>query len=453
MSQNHNHHVVIVGGGFGGLNVAKGLNNAPITVTLIDKRNFHLFQPLLYQVAMGGLSPGDIAHAFRPIFKNSKNVTVLKAEVTDILPDQRKVILVDGELSYETLIVATGSSHHYFGNDAWQDRAPGLKTIEDALTIRRRVLLAFEAAEREPDPEKRRAWLTFVVVGGGPTGVELAGSLAEMAHNSIKGDFRNFEPTEAKITLLEAVDRVLPVFPPDLSAKAAQALSDLGVNVQTKTMVTEIEEDYITVSRVDTKEQERIPARTVLWGAGMKASPMGKVLADRTGAELDRAGRIVVEPDLSVPGHPEIFVLGDLSNYAHQGGEPLPGLGSVALQQGKYVADLLKKRQQGKSIGPFRYVDKGTMAIVGRNEAVAQIGSMKLSGFVAWFVWVFVHIYFIIGFANKLLVLFQWTLSYLTYKRHARLITNEESFVLLEPNPKEQTTEEKTSSSGVLQTS
>jgi NADH:ubiquinone reductase (H+-translocating) len=426
-------HIVIIGGGFGGLYTAKSLGHAPAQVTLIDKRNFHLFQPLLYQVATGGLSPGDIASPLRAVLSRQKNTRVLIGEMVDLKPDERKVILRDGELSYDTLIVATGVSHHYFGHEEWAGIAPGLKTVEDATEIRRRIFLAFEAAERETDPEKRRAWLTFVIVGGGPTGVELAGTLAELAHKTLKNDFRNIDPTQAKIFLLEGVERILPPYPPELSAKAEEALIQLGVTVQTKTLVTDIQEGVVTLRRGE-GQTESLPAYTVLWAAGMKASILGQVLAQRTGVALDRAGRVMVEPDLSVAGHPDIFVIGDLANYAHQGEIPLPGVAQVAMQQGKYVADLIQRRLKGESLPPFHYRDLGSLAVIGRNAAVADINSLKLAGFPAWFIWAFIHILYLIEFDNRMLVMFQWAWNYFTRKRGARLITGKDPFPLVEIN-------------------
>lgn len=439
------HHVVIVGGGFGGLYAAKALRRAPVKITLIDKRNFHLFQPLLYQVATGGLSPGDIASPLRAVLGRQKNTEVLNAEVVDIYPPQSKVILRDGELSYDTLIVATGSSHHYFGHDEWSQDAPGLKTVEDALDIRRRILLAFEAAEWETDPARRQAWMTFVVVGGGPTGVELAGAIGELAHTTLKQDFRHIDPAEARVLLLEGMERILPVYPPELSAKAESSLAGLGVKVRTQSLVTDIQDDTVTVSTGDRVEQ--IPARTTLWAAGMKASGLGKVLAERTGVELDRAGRVMVEPDLSIAGHPNIFVIGDLGHFAHHGEPPLPGVAPVAMQQGRYVAKLVQTRLghgsrssrsgessgQGEGPGAFRYRDKGSLAVIGRNAAVAKLGPWKSAGFLAWLMWVFVHIGYLIEFDNKLLVLFQWAWSYFTRNRGARLITGNDPLPLVDP--------------------
>lgn len=419
------HHVVILGGGFGGLYAAKALGNAPVKVTLVDKRNFHLFQPLLYQVATGTLSPADISSPLRAVLSDNKNTQVLMGEAIDIDPDAQKVILQGEELTYDTLIVATGVSHHYFGKDEWETVAPGLKTVENALEMRRRIFMAFEAAEKETDPEKRRAWLTFVIVGGGPTGVELAGAIAELAFSTLKKDFRNIDTTEAQILLLEGMDRILPPYKPELSEKAAASLKKLGVTVQTKTLVTNIEDNVVTMRRGDHTEQ--IPARTILWAAGVKASPMGQVLAQRTGAELDRVGRVVVEPDLSIAGRPNIFVIGDLANLS-QDGKPLPGVAPVAMQEGEYVAKLIKQRLVGQPAPPFRYVDFGSLAVIGRNAAVVDLGFVRFSGLLAWFFWVFIHIYYLIEFDNKLVVMIQWGWNYFTRKRGARLITGNESF-------------------------
>lgn len=417
------HRVVIVGGGFGGLYAAKELGRAPVEVKLIDKRNFHLFQPLLYQVATGTLSPADISSPLRGILGGNRNTTVLMEEVLDIDPEGKKVLLQDGDLEYDTLVVATGVSHHYFGNDHWQPTAPGLKTVEDALEMRRRIFMAFEAAEKETDPERRQAWLTFVIVGGGPTGVELAGAIAELAYNTLKHDFRNIDTSEAKILLLEGMDRILPPYPPELSAKAAESLAKLGVTICTKTLVTNIENDIVTAKQGETVEH--IPSQTILWAAGVKASKMGKVLEHRAGAQLDRVGRVIVEPDLSIAGRPDIFVIGDLAHYAHQDGKPLPGVAPVAVQEGQYIAKLIQERLQGQTVAPFRYVDSGSMAVIGQNKAVANFGKMKLWGPIAWFIWIFAHIYYLIEFDNKLIVMLQWGWNYFTRNRGARLITGE----------------------------
>ncbi len=423
------HQVVIVGGGFGGLYTAQSLGSAPVAVKLVDKRNFHLFQPLLYQVATGSLSPADIASPLRVVLSRNHNTQVLLDEVIDLDPKQQKVILRGGELAYDTLIIATGVSHHYFGNDQWQDVAPGLKTVEDALEIRRRIFAAFEAAEKETDPEKQRAWLTFVIVGGGPTGVELAGAIAEIAHGSLKKDFRNIDTTQARILLLEGMDRILPPYPENLSAKAKTALTKLGVSVETKTMVTDIADNLVTVRRGE--HTEVIPARTILWAAGVKASKMGQVLAQVTDANLDRAGRVMIEPDLSIPQYPNIFVIGDLAHFAHQGKHPLPGIAPVAMQQGQYVAKLIQKKLKGQGLPPFYYVDRGSLAVIGQNEAVVNLGFIKLSGLLAWLVWVFAHIYYLIEFDNKLVVMVQWGWNYFTRGRGARLITGQDSLTTI----------------------
>lgn len=417
------HRVVIVGGGFGGLYAAKSLGRAPAAVTLIDRRNFHLFQPLLYQVATGALSPGEIASPLRFVLRNSRNTEVLLGEVIDLDVERRRVILRDGEAAYDDLIIATGATHHYFGNDHWEALAPGLKTVEDATGIRSRLLAAFERAEREPDPEKRRAWLTFVLVGAGPTGVELAGALGEIANDTLRRDFRHINPAEAQILLVEGEDRVLPAFPPNLSAKAEQQLIGLGVRPRLGARVTSIDADGVTVQAGG--REERIATHTVLWAAGVRASGLGKVLAERAGAPLDRAGRVLVAPDLSVPGHPEIHVIGDLANFSHQGGKPLAGIAPVAMQQGRYVAGLIRKKLRGQPAAPFHYFDKGNLATVGRNKAVAQFGPIHLAGFLAWFVWVFVHLMYLVEFENRLLVFVEWEYCYWTRNRGARLITGE----------------------------
>lgn len=430
MSDQRSHQVVIIGGGFGGLYAAKALARRPVQVTLIDRRNFHLFQPLLYQVATGGLSPGDISSPLRAVLSPYKNIRVLTAEAIDIDPQQQRVILRDGELPYDTLIVATGSSHHYFGHDEWSPLAPGLKTIEDALEMRRRILLAFEAAEREHDPARRRAWMTFVIVGGGPTGVELAGALGELAQSTLRHEFRTIDPSEAQILLLEGTERVLPMYPPDLSARATRSLARLGVTVQTNTLVTDIQGTTVTLRRGE--QTGSIEARTVLWAAGMRASPLGQILARRTGAELDRAGRVVVTPHLNLPGHPTIFVIGDLANYAHQNGKPLPGVAQVAMQQGQYVADLIVTRyKEQRNLPGFYYHDKGNLAVVGRNAAVADFGFVRFGGFIAWLIWVFVHIAYLIEFDNRLAVMLRWAWNYFTRKRGARLITGSDPVPLV----------------------
>ncbi len=423
------HHAIIIGGGFAGLYAAKVLGNSPVKVTLIDKRNFHLFQPLLYQVATGGLSPGDVASPIRAVLSRYKNIWVMTAEVIDIDPNGQRVILRDGELTYDTLIVATGASHHYFGHDDWAQEAPGLKTVEDALEIRRRIFLAFEAAERETAPDMRRAWMRFVIVGGGPTGVELAGALGELACTTLKNDFRNINTSESEITLIEGLDRILPTYPPQLSAKAQEDLSQLNVNVRTQTMVTDIRNGVVTTQGDNRIEQ--IKAQTILWAAGVKASSLGQVLAKETGAKLDRAGRVIVQPDFTLPNYPNIFVVGDLASYSHGDGKPLPGVASVAMQEGPYVANVIKERLKGKTPPQFHYNNKGSLAVIGRNKAVADLGRLRFDGFIAWLIWVFVHIRYLVEFDNKVLVLFQWAWNYFTRKRSALLITGNDPFPTL----------------------
>ncbi len=416
-------HVVIVGGGFGGLNAAKGLSDEAVEVTLIDRRNFHLFQPLLYQVATGGLSPGDITAPLRRVLRRQKNTRVLLAEVVGIDVDGRRLILSDGVLPYGILVVAAGVRHHYFGNDQWEPFAPGLKTVEDATEMRSRILSAFEAAEREQDPGRRRAWLTFLIIGAGPTGVELAGALGEISSDTLRGDFRAIRPEEARIFLVEGMDRVLPTFPPELSAKAEAALLGHRVRSLTSTRVTAVDEEGVTVVRGG--KPERIAARTVLWAAGVRASVLGGLLAERAGAPLDAVGRVIVEPDLTVPAHPEIFVIGDLAHYVHQTGKPLPGLAPVAMQQGRYAARAIAGRLRGEKPPPFHYFDKGTLATIGRHHAVADFGFLRASGFLAWILWLFVHLMYLVGFQNRILVFVQWAFLYFTRNRGARLITGE----------------------------
>jgi NADH dehydrogenase len=419
------HRVVVVGGGFGGLHATQCLKNAPVAVTLVDRRNFHLFQPLLYQVATGWLSPANIAATLRAILKRHKNTHVLLAEATGIDVDGRRVLLDSGSVSYDSLIVATGSRHHYFGNDHWEALAPGLKTVEDATEIRRRIFSAFEAAEREPDPAQLSALLTFVIVGGGPTGVELAGALGEIANDTLKHDFRNIDPSKAHILLIEATDRILPSYPPELAYQAEISLNKLGVAVRSQVLVTDINPRAVTVKRGD--KLETIPCRTVIWAAGVQASFLGKVIARATGAKLDRSGRVLVEPDLTVPGHPEIFVIGDLANYGHQTGKPLPGTAPVAIQQGQYVAKVIHRRVIGATTPSFRYRDRGNMAIIGRASAVADLGKLQFSGFLAWLAWLFVHLMHLVEFENKVLVLVQWGWYYFSRNRAARLITSSDS--------------------------
>jgi NADH dehydrogenase len=415
------HRVVIVGGGFGGLYAAQALRKAPVQVTLIDRRNFHLFQPLLYQVATGGLSPANIAAPLRAVLKRQKNTRVLLGEAVNFDIGRREVILRDGTVPYDSLIVATGSHYHYFGHPEWASYAPGLKSIEDATQMRAKFLSAFERAERCTDPEECQALMTFVVVGGGPTGVELAGTLGEVAHSTLRGNFRSINPAHARILLLEGIDRILGAFPPKLSAKAEKSLQRLGVTVRTGTVVTEVRPDRVTIRSGD--KSEVIRTYTVLWGAGVEASPLAKLLGQATGAEVDRSGRVVVQPDLSLSGHPEVFVLGDMANYPYQDGKPLPGLAPVATQQGRYVADLIQRRLRGASPVAFRYKNRGSMATIGRAAAVADLGWITFSGLFAWLAWLFIHILFLIEFENRILVLFQWAWNYFTRNRTARLIT------------------------------
>jgi NADH dehydrogenase len=421
----HRHHVVILGGGFGGLAAAQSLKGAPVEATLIDRRNFHLFQPLLYQVATGWLSPANIASTLRVALKRQKNARVLLAEATGIDVDTRRVILSDGQIDYDTLIVATGSQHHYFGNDRWQAVAPGLKTIEDATEIRRRIFLAFESAERVSDAAKLEALLTFAIVGGGPTGVELAGALGEIAHDTLKHDFRSIDPAKTRILLIEGGGRILPTYPEELSTKASAALKKLGVTVRVNALVSDISADAVSVKQGESLE--RIPCRTVIWAAGVQASPLGQVLAESGGAKLDRAGRLEVEPDLTIAGHPEIFVIGDLANYTHQTGKPLPGIAPVAMQQGRYVAGVIAARIKNEPVAPFHYRDRGTMAIIGRASAVADLGRLRFSGYFAWLAWLFVHLLYLVEFQNKILVLIQWGWYYFTRNRAARLIVGDMS--------------------------
>ena len=416
-------HVVIIGGGFGGLYAAKALAKQPVRVTLIDKRNHHLFQPLLYQVATAGLSPGNIAAPLRSIFRHQPSVRVLMGEMRDLDASGNAITLADGSrIEYDTLILATGASHSYFGNEQWAAFAPGLKTLDDALAIRQRVLLAYEQAERAEDAAERAALMTFVVVGGGPTGLELAGALGEMANLTLRGNFRSIDPAEAKILLIEAAERVLPPYPPELSAKAESSLKRLGVTVMTKTLVTAMDDRSVTVQMG--QQVETIPVRTVIWAAGVQASPLGKVVAAATGAKVDRIGRVMVEADLSVAGFSNLFVVGDLAHFAHGVEHPLPGIAPVAMQQGRFVADVIKARQAGIAPPIFRYDDKGSMATIGRAAAVAQIGRWRLSGYPAWLSWLFIHLLYLAEFDNRLLVLMQWIWNYVTYRRGVRLILN-----------------------------
>lgn len=425
------HRVVIIGGGFGGLYCAKDLRHAPVHVTLIDRRNFHLFQPLLYQVATGGLSPANIASPLRSILKYQKNTYVLLAEVVGFDPARRLVFTADGgQVAYDTLVVATGSTHHYFGKDAeWEPHAPGLKTVEDATEIRGRVLTAFERAEREPDPRARQKLMTFVVVGGGPTGVEMAGTIGELARYTLRRDFRLIDPAQARVLLIEGQKTVLQSFHPKLSAYAETALASLGVELILNSRVTSVAPDHVLVKTNDGESERRIDCSTIVWAAGVKASPLGKLLADALGGvEVDRSGRVPVGPDCAIVGHPNIFVIGDLAAQPGADGQPLPGLAPVAMQQGRYVADVIRRRVQGETPPrPFQYVDKGTMATIGRSRAVADAKVMRFTGFLAWLAWLFIHILYLAQFSNRVLVMLQWFWNFITRNRSARLITGREA--------------------------
>jgi NADH dehydrogenase len=414
------HRVVVIGGGFGGLQAVLELRHAAVEVTLIDRRNFHLFQPLTYQVATGALSPGEIAYPLRAIFKRNRNVRVVMAEVTDFDLDAREVHLrpvgdvpAPATVTYDTLIVAGGSRYSYFGHDEWREHAAEVKSLESALVVRSRLLGAFEAAEAEPDVTARAAWLTFVVVGGGPTGVEMAGQIGELARDTLRRDFRNVDPSTARILLVEAVDRVLPAFPPKLSASAERSLEKLGVTVLTGRTVVGMDDDSVTI------DAERIETRTVIWAAGVTASSLASRLGELTGAQRDGAGRVSVEPDLTLPGHPEVFALGDMVRV---GETVLPGVAPVAMQQGRYAAKVVRARLDRREIGRFRYRDKGNLATIGRAAAVADVKGLRLSGFVAWLTWLFVHLWYLVGFQNRLLVLIRWIISFVTRGRGARLI-------------------------------
>lgn len=425
-------HVVIIGGGFGGLRAAQALRNAPVRITLIDSRNFHLFQPLLYQVATGALSPANIAAPLRAILKDQANVQVLMARAEALDADSRTLTLHDGtQLHYDYLIVAVGVRPNYFGKDEWADYAPSLKTIEDATHIRRRVLFAFEAAERYP--QDAEAWLTFVVVGGGPTGVELAGAIGEIANYTLRGNFRRIDPTQARVILVEGAERVLPTYPPDLSARAAESLAKLGVTVRLNTLVTDITADSVTLQTGD--QREIVRAKTTLWATGVRAVPFADVVAAATGAPQDRIGRLIVQPDLTLPNYPEIFVIGDVAHYAHQTGKPLPGVAQVAMQQARYAARAIQARLRGRTLTkPFRYVDLGNMATIGRAAAVADLRGLHIHGLLGWLIWLFVHLMALVKFQNRLLVLIQWAWSYFTRNRSARLITGDPEAALT-PEP------------------
>ena len=408
---------MILGGGFGGMAAARRLDGEAVQVTLLDRRNHHLFQPLLYQVATASLAAPSIAAPLRQILRRQRNLSVLLDEVTGIDLAAHRVQCARGSLDYDFLVVATGATHAYFGHDEWERYAPGLKTLDDAFLIRRRVLLAFEHAERETDPARRQAWLNFVVVGGGSTGVELAGTLIELARHTLPREFRRSDPRRASVRLIEAGPRLLPAFDPILSDKARRQLEHLGVEVHTGVAVSGIDADGVKLG------ERRLPARTVLWAAGVAASPVGRLLD----AELDRAGRVQVLPDLSLPGHPEVFVIGDLAGIARASGKPVPGVAPAAKQMGRHVGTIIRSRLRGDDERlPFHYRDDGSLATIGRMAAVAQFGKLKLSGFPAWSVWLLAHIYFLIGFRNRLVVMLDWAWAYWTHQRHARIVSGDD---------------------------
>ena len=417
------HGVVILGGGFGGLNAAQKLKRAPVDVTLIDRRNFHLFQPLLYQVATGSLSPGEIAAPLRGVLSKQKNAKVLLGEAADIDPDGKKIILRDGgAFAYDSLIVATGSETSYYGNNEWRQWAPSLKSVEEATAIRHKILYAFECAERATNEEDARAWLTFVIVGAGATGMELSGALAEIANETLKNDFRQINPRNARIILMEGGPRVLTAFPEDLSSKAEKLVSKLGVEVTKGVMVTCIDADGVTYKSGE--ESKRLRAKTVLWAGGVTTNEFGKKLGERTHAETDRSGRIKVNPDLTVPGYPDIFIAGDLALSQDEKGKPLPGVAQVAIQGGACAAKAIRARLKGeKNVKPFHYFNKGDMAVIGRAAAVANVFGLHLAGLFAWLAWLFIHLIYIVEFQSRVLVFVQWGFEYLTFSRGARLIT------------------------------
>jgi NADH dehydrogenase len=429
------HRVVVVGGGFGGIQAALSLRRAPVEVTLVDRRNFHLFQPLTYQVATVALSPGEIAYPLLAIFKRHRNVHVVMAEASDFDLEARELHLrpvagvpAPASIPYDTLVVAGGSHYSYFGRDDWSEHAGEVKSLESALVVRSRILGAFEAAEAEPDADERASWLTFVVVGAGPTGVEMAGQIAELARDTLRRDFRAIDTRTARIVLVEAADRVLTSFPPSLSAKAARAVRKRGVTVLTGRMVVGIDRGGVFLDD-GAGPPERIPSRTVVWAAGVTASGLAGRLAQLTGTEVDAVGRVTVEPDLTLPGHPEVFALGDMVRVRGAGGEPvaLPGVAPVAMQQGRHAAGVVRARLRGREAPPFRYRDKGNLATIGRAAAVADVKGLRLSGFIAWVTWLVVHLWYLVGFQNRLLVLIRWFFSFVTHGRGARLITDVEA--------------------------
>jgi NADH dehydrogenase len=427
------HRVVVIGGGFGGINAVHHLRGADVEITLIDRRNFHLFQPLTYQVATGALSPGEVAYPLRAMFKNADNVRVLLAEVTEFDLDARRVLLADApgmtsapaEVEYDTLIVAAGARYSYFGHENWHKFAAEVKTLESAIAVRSQILRAFEAAEMLTDPDARASEMTFVVVGAGPTGVEMSGQIAELARDTLHGDFRANDPRAARVILVDTLDRVLTSFPESLSRKAARSLESLGVTIMLNHEVVDIDGESVTLANAD-GSTDRIPTRTVVWAAGVTASSLAGHLAGLAGAEVDSAGRLTVEPDLSLPGHPEVLALGDMVRVRGTDGRAVtyPGVAPVAIQQGRYAARLVVQRLEGRAPKPFHYIDKGNVATIGRARAVAQIKFLKLNAFPAWLVWLGVHLWYLIGFQNRLLVLIKWSVSFLTHGRSARIISN-----------------------------
>lgn len=416
-------HVVIIGAGFGGLYAAKELSRKNARVTIVDRQNYHLFQPLLYQVATGGLSPGDIASPIRAVFSRRKNVKVFQETLVDLDPDKNVVTLKNAELLYDELIIAIGVQPDYFGNHQWTHHAPALKTVEDALEIRRRIFSTFEKAEHETDPEKQQALMTFVLVGAGSTGVELAGALGELAHRTLVNDFRNIDPQAIKIHLIDAQSRILPGFHPSLSAHAQKVLTNLGVTIRTNTQVSDIFDNLVKVSS-DGGPTEEIPAETTIWTAGIEASQATNQVATKLNAPIDKLGRIKVSPQLQIPGHSNIYIIGDMAQASDDNYPVLPGVAQVAMQQGRYAAKHILTKSRNKRIAPFRYKDKGTLAVIGRNQALASIGKLKLKGRFAWLIWVFVHISYLIEYDNRLLVMIQWAFDYVFKKRGARLITD-----------------------------
>ena len=422
MHMANRHKIVILGGGFGGLYAAHTLRKASADITLIDKRNFHLFQPLLYQVATGSLSPGEIAAPLRGVLRRQKNTRVLLGEAVDIDPAAKQIHLRDGEIvDYDFLIVATGSQSFYFGHDSWRQWAPSLKSVEEATAIRHKILFAFEAAERTPDPAERRAWLTFVIVGAGATGVELGGALGEIARHTLRNEFRSIRPEEAQILILDGSPRVLPTYPEDLSEKAERSLIHIGVRVHSGVRVTEVDSEGVTFESKGV--HKHLAAKTVLWAGGVTVSELGRTLAARTGTETDRSGHLKVKPDLTLPNYPEIYVVGDLALVLGKDGKPLPGVAQVAMQEGGYAAKAIAARLNGpKDLPPFRYFDKGDMAVIGRQAAVANIFGIHVSGLLGWLVWLFIHLMYIVDFQSRVLVFVQWGFQYLTFSRGARLI-------------------------------